>query len=144
MWERPEDLLGRPDVDKAISTTPEQLLGDQKDENKPAVEVVVELSKKRPESESSEDEAEISNKKMKMDAVGAGKNIRFQTKVQEPLLNGLFLPVQSTNKQPEKKPDIGKEAAIEAEVRAAKERALVPLEIRVKSFKEMLKEKDVR
>lgn len=39
--------------------------------------------------------------------------------------------------------DIGKEAAIEAEVRAARERALVPLETRVKSFKEMLKEKDV-
>lgn len=47
------------------------------------------------------------------------------------------------NKQPDKKADIGKEAAIEAEVRAARERALVPLEIRVKSFKEMLKEKDV-
>lgn len=46
-------------------------------------------------------------------------------------------------KQPEKKMDIGKEAAIEAEVRAARERALVPLETRVKSFKEMLKEKDV-
>lgn len=44
----------------------------------------------------------------------------------------------------DKKADIGKEAAIEAEVRAARERALVPLDIRVKSFKEMLKEKDVR
>lgn len=54
-----------------------------------------------------------------------------------------WLAVQSVNKQPEKKADIGKEAAIEAEVRAARERALVPLEIRVKSFKEMLKEKDV-
>lgn len=43
----------------------------------------------------------------------------------------------------EKKGDIGKEAAIEAEVRAARERALVPLDIRIKSFKEMLKEKDV-
>lgn len=53
-----------------------------------------------------------------------------------------FIAVQSA-KQPEKKQDIGKEAAIEAEVRAARERALVPLEIRVKSFKEMLKEKDV-
>lgn len=38
---------------------------------------------------------------------------------------------------------MAKEAAIEAEVRAAKERALVPLDVRVKSFKEMLKEKDV-
>jgi transcription elongation regulator 1 len=44
----------------------------------------------------------------------------------------------------EKRPgDAGKEAAIEAEMRAARERALIPLENRVKSFKEMLKEKDV-
>lgn len=43
----------------------------------------------------------------------------------------------------DKKNDIGKEAAIEAEVRAARERALVPLDLRVKQFKEMLKEKDV-
>lgn len=72
VWERPEDLLGRQDVDKAISTTPEQL-GAQKDENKQVAEVVVELGKKRPESESSGDEAEISNKKQKIDALGAGK-----------------------------------------------------------------------
>lgn len=39
--------------------------------------------------------------------------------------------------------DIGKEAAMEAEVRAARERAIVPLEIRIKSFREMLAEKDV-
>lgn len=56
------------------------------------------------------------------------------------LLKFLYLAV---SKQLEKKTDIGKEAAIEAEVRAARERALVPLDIRVKSFKEMLKEKDV-
>lgn len=40
--------------------------------------------------------------------------------------------------------DQGKEAAMEAEVKAARERALVPLDIRVKQFKEMLKEKEVR
>jgi hypothetical protein len=39
--------------------------------------------------------------------------------------------------------DAGKEAAIEAEVRAARERAVVPLELRVKQFREMLQEKDV-
>lgn len=39
--------------------------------------------------------------------------------------------------------DAGKEAAIEAEVRAARERAMVPLELRVKSFREMLAEKEV-
>lgn len=75
VWERPEDLLGRPDVDKAISTTPEQLLVAQKDENKPVVEVIVEINKKRPESESSGDEAEMSNKKLKMEVAGAGKEI---------------------------------------------------------------------
>lgn len=79
MWERPEDLLGRPDVDKAISTTPEQLLsgGAQKDESKTATEVaaVAEASKKRPESESSDEDAETANKKQKLDTVvgGAGK-----------------------------------------------------------------------
>lgn len=44
----------------------------------------------------------------------------------------------------DKKSDHGGEAAMEAEVRAARERALIPLETRVSSFKEMLKEKDVR
>lgn len=39
--------------------------------------------------------------------------------------------------------DIGKEAAIEAEVRAARERAIVPLETRIKSFRDMLAEKEV-
>lgn len=42
-----------------------------------------------------------------------------------------------------KKIDGTSEAAIEAEVRAAKERALIPLEQRIKQFKEMLREKDV-
>ncbi len=81
VWERPEDLLGRPDVDKAISTTPEQLLSTvPKDENKAAPEatvVAMELAKKRPDSESSEeDEAEVANKKQKLDPVSAGKRSR--------------------------------------------------------------------
>ena len=42
-----------------------------------------------------------------------------------------------------KKIDVGKEAAIEAEVRAARERAIVPLEIRMKQFRDMLAEKEV-
>lgn len=45
--------------------------------------------------------------------------------------------------KPVKKIDGTSEAAIEAEVRAAKERALIPLEQRIKQFKEMLREKDV-
>lgn len=40
--------------------------------------------------------------------------------------------------------NVGKEAAMEAEVRAARERAVVPLETRISSFREMLAEKEVR
>ncbi len=40
--------------------------------------------------------------------------------------------------------DVGKEAAIEAEVKAARERAIIPLEIRMKQFRDMLAEKEVR
>lgn len=60
--------------------------------------------------------------------------------------NIIFLgtPVKEEEEKEEKKTiDIGKEAAIEAEVRAARERAIVPLETRIKSFRDMLAEKDV-
>lgn len=39
--------------------------------------------------------------------------------------------------------DVGKEAAVEAEVRAARERGLVPHDQRLRSFQQMLHEKDV-
>lgn len=39
--------------------------------------------------------------------------------------------------------DVGKEAAIEAEVQAARQRAIVPLEARMKQFRDMLAEKEV-
>ena len=40
--------------------------------------------------------------------------------------------------------DAGKDAAIEAEVKAARERAVIPLEIRMKQFRDMLQEKEVQ
>ena len=43
-----------------------------------------------------------------------------------------------------KRIDVGKEAAIEAEVKAARERAIVPLEIRMKQFRDLLAEQGVR
>jgi len=60
-------------------------------------------------------------------------------------VKGLFISDETKEqlKSDKKQIDIGKEAAIEAEVRAARERAIVPLEIRIKSFKEMLAEKEV-
>lgn len=158
VWERPEDLLGRADVDKAIATTPEQLIGTQPPkEEKPQVDIVMDnssstaesatviadaLVRRHLESDSSADEAADGSapKKAKLDVTGKCHAISFHERI---LL--LFHRIAATlaTKQPEKNKDIGKEAAIEAEVRAARERALVPLETRVTSFKEMLKEKDV-
>ena len=40
--------------------------------------------------------------------------------------------------------DLGKESAIEAEVLAARQRAIIPLEERMKEFRGMLAEKEVR
>merc|ERR1711944_285767 len=39
--------------------------------------------------------------------------------------------------------DIGKEAAMEAEVKAARERQVVPLEQRMKQFRDLLTEKEI-
>lgn len=55
----------------------------------------------------------------------------------------LNISASTEPKEEKKQIDIGKEAAMEAEVRAARERAIVPLEIRIKSFREMLAEKEV-
>lgn len=89
VWERPEDLLGRVDVDKAISTTPEQLLNvvpgitpaggaavaattgaatDKEEKTEPIA--VAELVKKRSESESSSGDTETPSKKPKLEASG--------------------------------------------------------------------------
>lgn len=154
VWERPEDLLGRADVDKAIATTPEQLLGTGgvasmtpagdpgAESSKPtggsfARSAIIEsvtlggyvsdtaggasasVDRRRQDSGSDAEAGVSSPKKAKMDSISA--------------------VVASTNVSK----DIDKDAVVEAEQRAARERGLVPLEIRVKSFKEMLKEKEV-
>lgn len=67
------------------------------------------------------------------------KNIGFKVVLNVDLLYFLSLD----DLKPRTQIDIGKESAIEAEVRAARERAVVPLETRIKSFREMLAEKEV-
>lgn len=51
--------------------------------------------------------------------------------------------VQAAAQASEKKVDLIKDSVAEAEAKAAKERQMVPLETRVKQFKDMLKEKEV-
>lgn len=119
VWERPEELVKRADVDKMVATQPEALASDKAK--------VAEIANKTPaktkrSSDDSESENDTPAKKPKSDADPTSSN---------------------GTPTPNKKVDIGKEAAIEAEVRAAKERAVIPLENRIKLFKEMLAEKQV-
>ena len=73
VWDRPEDLVGRPDVDKAIAESPEQLGGvavtvEKTEKPSGAVEQTNDtpaaLAVKRSESESSEAE-DVPHKKFK-------------------------------------------------------------------------------
>ncbi|KAL7989204.1 hypothetical protein Chor_011870 [Crotalus horridus] len=84
MWDRPDDLIGRADVDKIIQEPPHKKGMDE------------------------------------------GKKLNNQTW-----------------KEDNKDMDSEKEAAMEAEIKAARERAIVPLEARMKQFKDMLLERGV-
>ncbi|NXP63073.1 TCRG1 regulator, partial [Chloropsis cyanopogon] len=102
MWDRPDDLIGRADVDKIIQEPPHK---KGMDEGKKLIREEHEAAE-----EANEDEP-IKIKKRKKDDL---KDI-----------------------------DTEKEAAMEAEIKAARERAIVPLEARMKQFKDMLLERGV-
>ncbi|XP_077992792.1 transcription elongation regulator 1-like isoform X2 [Glandiceps talaboti] len=101
LWEKPDDLKGRADVDKMVQEKPWR---GKSDEPEPTP------IKKKSDDFGSEDEPKAKKKK--------------EEKSSEPH-------------------DPEKEAAIEAEVKAARERAIVPLDIRMKQFKDMLYERGV-
>ncbi|XP_069002240.1 transcription elongation regulator 1 isoform X3 [Embiotoca jacksoni] len=107
MWDRPEELVGRADVDKHIQEPPHKR--GLEDGKKTAV------NKEEPEvsiaTEENQDEEPTKAKKRK--------------------------------KEEMKEADSEKEAAMEAELRAARERAIVPLEARMTQFREMLLERGV-
>lgn len=107
MWDRPEELVGRADVDKHIQEPPHKRgLEDSKKTG---------VNKEEPElaiaTEENQDEEPTKAKKRKKEEV--------------------------------KEADSEKEAAMEAELRAARERAIVPLEARMTQFREMLLERGV-
>lgn len=97
LWEKPEEIQGRADVEKMLQAPPDAV---------------------KAEKEKDED-SEPQAKKLKMEEMSDDK------------------------KDEVKRIDVGKEAAIEAEVQAARQRAVVPLEIRMKQFRDMLAEKEV-
>ncbi|KAM3847129.1 transcription elongation regulator 1 isoform 4-T4 [Vipera latastei] len=102
MWDRPDDLIGRADVDKIIQEPP----------HKKGLDEGKKLMKDEHEMlEEANDDEPIKTKKRK--------------------------------KEDNKDMDSEKEAAMEAEIKAARERAIVPLEARMKQFKDMLLERGV-
>uniref|UniRef100_A0A3Q3DA53 Transcription elongation regulator 1 n=1 Tax=Hippocampus comes TaxID=109280 RepID=A0A3Q3DA53_HIPCM len=99
MWDRPDELQGRADVDKHIQEPPHKRGPDDEPEASPA-------------ADDAHDEEPSKAKKRKSDDANEA--------------------------------DSEKEAVMEAEIRAARERAVVPLESRMTQFKDMLLERGVR
>ncbi|KAL6098799.1 tcerg1 [Pungitius sinensis] len=106
MWDRPEELVGRADVDKHIQEPPHKRGLD--DGKKTGVKEEQELA---IATEENQDEEPSKAKKRKKEEV--------------------------------KEADSEKEVAMEVELRAARERAVVPLEARMTQFREMLLERGV-
>uniref|UniRef100_A0AAQ4S7L7 Transcription elongation regulator 1 n=1 Tax=Gasterosteus aculeatus aculeatus TaxID=481459 RepID=A0AAQ4S7L7_GASAC len=107
MWDRPEELVGRADVDKHIQDPPHKR-GLDDGGKKTGVKEEQELTIATDENQ---DEEPTKAKKRKKEEV--------------------------------KEADSEKEVAMEVELRAARERAVVPLEARMTQFREMLLERGV-
>ncbi|XP_053573125.1 transcription elongation regulator 1 isoform X2 [Bombina bombina] len=100
MWDRPEDLIGRADVDKIIQEPPHKRgMEDGKKYFKEDHE---------PIEDPNDDDEPVKSKKRKKDDTESDK-----------------------------------ETAMEAEIKAARERAIVPLDARMKQFRDMLLERGV-
>ncbi|XP_035784907.1 transcription elongation regulator 1-like isoform X2 [Anopheles albimanus] len=156
VWERPDDLKERADVDKAVLVPPQQLVTSMgtkatvdaliskfittETASPPAVstgeDIIVRgflydsLESRHTDNESSEDENCTMEKRKKFDVeVAVGKSSNVAANIGNSL-SGVNEPEKET-------------FAIEAEARAARERTLVPLDARMKLFREMLREKEV-
>ncbi|KFP98719.1 Transcription elongation regulator 1-like, partial [Haliaeetus albicilla] len=120
MWDRPDDLIGRADVDKIIQEPPHKK--GMEEGKKLNYKLFINIKSKvllksvtvREEHESTEEANE-----------------------DEPI------KIKKRKKDDNKDIDSEKEAAMEAEIKAARERAIVPLEARMKQFKDMLLERGV-
>uniref|UniRef100_A0A3P8P2L0 Transcription elongation regulator 1 n=1 Tax=Astatotilapia calliptera TaxID=8154 RepID=A0A3P8P2L0_ASTCA len=128
MWDRPEELVGRADVDKHIQEPPHKRgLEDSKKTvlRHTTVNHVATFIR-------GTGSALISYKEDPELSIAAEEN-----QDEEPT------KAKKRKKEDTKEADSEKEAAMEAELRAARERAIVPLEARMTQFKDMLLERGV-
>ncbi|XP_022835096.1 transcription elongation regulator 1 isoform X1 [Spodoptera litura] len=120
VWERPALLLGRADVDKAVSQPPPALLELQRKDAAAASGNKAANGELKRTAEPNTEEADAA-KKTKVDDVPAAQSS----------LSGAGTIL------------VGAAAAVEAEVRAARERGSLPHPQRLAAFLRMLQEKDV-
>ncbi|XP_068153812.1 transcription elongation regulator 1 isoform X1 [Drosophila tropicalis] len=136
VWDRPEDLMNREDVDKAVNERPEQLKTDQEKSQEAEAKSTVDASRdfvEVPQLELNQQVQRIEPEEDEDDGI-----IKIRTESESSVEEVPTKRVRTLTKSKR-----AEDAALEAEQRAAKERALVPLEQRVTQFKEMLREKDV-
>uniref|UniRef100_A0A6P4F1Z2 Transcription elongation regulator 1 isoform X2 n=1 Tax=Drosophila rhopaloa TaxID=1041015 RepID=A0A6P4F1Z2_DRORH len=137
VWDRPEDLMNREDVDKAVNERPEQLKTPQEKsaeaDQKSSEEAAQEQAQAQVQTQQQEQVQRVEAEDDDDDEV-----IKIRTESESSVEEVPTKRVRMISKSKR-----AEDAALEAEQRAAKERALVPLEMRVTQFKEMLREKDV-
>merc|ERR1719445_3021119 len=114
VWEKPAELVGRSDVAKMLESP---LAAEEFKKKQQAKQLPVLEFEPQPKKAKVEEEPEVK-------IIGNEEILIIKDDTQ-------------------KKVPAGKEAAIEAEVKAARERAVVPLDVRMKQFRELLEEKQV-
>ncbi|MGH0119416.1 UNVERIFIED_CONTAM: hypothetical protein FKN15_022551 [Acipenser sinensis] len=168
MWDRPEELIGRADVDKTIQEPPHKKATE--DGKKMGFSSFPSKHKRcvvwtgddrvffynpttrlsmwdRPEeligrADVDKTIQEPPHKKATEDGKKMGKE-ELETSTTEDAIDDEPIKAKKRKKDDVKDVDSEKVAAMEAEIRAARERAIVPLEARMKQFKDMLLERGV-
>uniref|UniRef100_A0A182JI23 Transcription elongation regulator 1 n=1 Tax=Anopheles atroparvus TaxID=41427 RepID=A0A182JI23_ANOAO len=158
VWERPEELKDRADVDKAVLVPPTELLGNAavtkdtdavagKSATTTTASSAVVTTVAEPDDSSHTGHNSITNNNdsrqgaMETDSSGEDNGEHSSKRLKsdvESALKSMQTALLRSGNDPEKEA-----IAMEAEARAARERTLIPLDVRMKSFREMLREKDV-
>uniref|UniRef100_A0A914C9L1 WW domain-containing protein n=1 Tax=Acrobeloides nanus TaxID=290746 RepID=A0A914C9L1_9BILA len=128
VWQRPPELYNRPDVDLLVSKPPDsktQTNGKQKN---------LTMEKPKQEFDHEQEEGETSDEEIEAPPIKKSKQEKKKQK-QQPAP-----PKEKEKPKPAEKPI---DPAIKAELEAQQEREKVPLEERLKQFREMLEEKKV-
>lgn len=153
LWERPQLLIGRLDVDKLVKEPPAAALAELSSEStnvsnnnsSPNTNSNVNNSnvKKKSQSADNNNSNEPPNKKHKLE-----EDFDSKSGSRSPTTEKSLSPCQSPKAITEEflqkeKIEASKEAAIEAEHKAAQVRKELPMEERIQQFKEMIIEKNI-